>query len=140
MKKLLLPIFLACSLLVACSEEKLTYSEVSMHDVNQKVQDLIQLMESNNEEQQKTGIYMVNKTANERYLYVNEDFLSDGRDFGGMYVRQDGNTLNIYLNDISIENKNSDTFKIYKIYIPVNSEYMKVFKNGEETHFDGIGT
>ena len=54
-------------------------------------------------------------------------------------IKTDENSIYIYLNDISISKGEEDTYKLYKIKIKGEYEYLKVFKNGEETHFAGIG-
>lgn len=72
--------------------------------------------------------------------YLNQDFLDDGRGFGDVDINTDENSINIYLNDTPISEEEAATYKLYKINIKEDYEYLKVFKNGEETHFSGVGT
>lgn len=76
----------------------------------------------------ETGIYMYNDSKKQRYLYLNQDFLDSGRDFGDADIDTDENSLNIYLNDSSVSEEEVATYKLYKIKIQDDYEYLKVFK------------
>ena len=136
MKRLLFLILIVCGILTGCGGNKVTISEINLEKANDIVKSFIENVE--NDEGSDTGIYMYNDTKN-RYLYLNQDFLDDGRGFGDIDIKTDENSINIYLNDISISEGEEDTYKLYKIKIKGEYEYLKVFKNGEETHFAGIG-
>jgi hypothetical protein len=136
LKRLLFLILIVCGILTGCGGNKVTISEINLGKANDILKNFIENVE--NDEGSDTGIYMYNDTKN-RYLYLNQDFLDDGRGFGDIDIKTDENSINIYLNDISISEGVEDTYKLYKIKIKGEYEYLKVFKNGEETHFAGIG-
>lgn len=92
----------------------------------------------NKEKGTGTGIYIYND-SNKRYLYLNQNFLDDGKEFGYIDIKTEGDSINIYLNDISKSDEEADPYKLYKFNVKGDYEYLKVFKNGEETHFEGIG-
>lgn len=138
MKRILLLILIVCGILTGCEGIKVTISEINMENVNDNVTNYINIVD-NDEMSTGTGVYMYNYSKNQRYLYLNQDFLDGGRDFGDIDIKLDENSINIYLNDISISEGEVDTYKLYKINLKGDYEYLKVFKNGEETHFDGIG-
>lgn len=129
---------MVCGILTGCEENKVTISEINLENANNNVKSFIESVE-NDEKGTETGIYIYNDSKNQRYLYLNQDFLDDGRGFGDIDIKTDENSINIYLNDISISEGEADTYKLYKIKFKGEYEYLKVFKNGEETHFGGIG-
>ncbi|MBE1556062.1 hypothetical protein [Sporosarcina limicola] len=139
MKRILLLILMVCSILTGCGGNKETISEINLENVNDNVKSFIENVESD-EKGLETGIYMYNDSKNQRYLYLNQDFLDDGRGFGDVDINTDENSINIYLNDIPVSEGEVATYKLYKINPKWDYEYLKVFKNGEETHFAGIGT
>jgi len=129
---------MVCGILTGCEENKVTISEINLENANNNVKSFIESVESD-EKGTETGIYIYNDSKNQRYLYLNQDFLDDERGFGDIDIKTDENSINIYLNDISISEGEGDTYKLYKIKFKGDYEYLKVFKNGEETHFGGIG-
>lgn len=138
MKRLFFLILIVCSgILSGCGGNKVTISEISFEKANDIVKSFIENVE-NNKQGSDTGIYIYNDTKN-RYLYLNQDFLNDRRGFGDIDIKTDEDSINIYLNDISITDGEENTYKLYKIKIKGEYEYLKVFKNGEETHFASIG-
>ena len=138
MKRLLFLILMVCGILTGCVGDEVTISEINLENANDIVKSFIENVE-NDEKGSETGIYMYNDSENQRYLYLNQDFLDDGTDFGDIDIKTDENSINVYLNDISISEGEADTYKLYKINLKGEYEYLKVFKNGEETHFAGIG-
>lgn len=136
MKKLLFLILIVCGLFTGCGGNKVTISEINLEKANDIVKSFIENVE--NDKGSDTGIYMYNDTKN-RFLYLNQDFLNDERGFGDIDIKIGENSINIYLNDISISDGEEDLYKLYKIKVKGEYEYLKVFKNGEETHFAGIG-
>lgn len=138
MKRTLLLILMVCGILTGCGGNKVTISEINLENVNDNVKSFIENVE-NDEKGTGTGIYIYNDSKNQRYLYLNQDFLVDGRGYGDIDIKTDENSINIYLNDISISEGEADTYKLYKINFKGDYEYLKVFKNGEETHFGGVG-
>ncbi|MFJ8066937.1 hypothetical protein ACIQYS_20385 [Psychrobacillus sp. NPDC096426] len=138
MKRILLLFLMVSGFLTGCGENKVTISEINLENANDNVKSFIENVE-NDEKGTGTGIYIYNDSKNQRYLYLNQDFLDDGRGFGDIDIKTDENSINIYLNDISISEGEEDTYKLFKINFKGDYEYLKVFKNGEETHFGGIG-
>ena len=138
MKRILLLILMVCGILTGCGGDKVTISEINFENANDKMKSFIENIE-NDEKGTGTGIYIYNDSKNHRYLYLNQDFLDDERGFGDIDIKTDENSINIYLNDISISEGEEDTYKLYKINFKGDYEYLKVFKNGEETHFGSIG-
>ena len=136
--RIILLILMVCSILTGCGGDKVTISEINFENANDNMKSFIENVE-NDEKGKGTGIYIYNDSKNQRYLYLNQDFLDDGRGFGDIDIKTDENSFNLYLNDISISEGESDTYKLYKINFKGDYEYLKVFKNGEETHFGGIG-
>lgn len=136
MKRLLLLILIVCCILTGCGGNKVTISEINLENANDNVKSFIENVE-NDEKGTGTGIYIYNDSKNQRYLYLNQDFLDDERGFGDIDIKTDENSINIYLNDISVGE--ADTYKLYKLNLKGDYEYLKVFKNGEETHFGGVG-
>ncbi len=129
---------MVCGILTGCGGDKVTILEINLENANDNVKRFIENVE-NDEKGTGTGIYIYNDSKNQRYLYLNQDFLDDGTGFGDIDIKTDENSINIYLNDISISKGEADTYKLYKINLKGDYEYLKVFKNGEETHFGGIG-
>lgn len=138
MKRILFVILMVCGILTGCGGNKETISGINFENANDNVKNFIENVE-NDDKGRETGIYIYNHSRNQRYLYLNQDFLDDGRGFGDIDIKTDENSINIYLNDISNSEGEADTYKLYKINFKGDYEYLKVFKNGEETHFAGIG-
>lgn len=138
MKKVILLILMVCSILIGCSGDGEILSEMDLKNVNNDVKSFIEHAESAGEDIE-TGIYMYTDSKNQRYLYLNQDFLDKGRTFGNVDVNTDENSINIYLDDMPISEGEVATYKFYKINIQEDYEYLKVFKNSEETHFTNIG-
>ena len=138
MKRILLLTLMVCGILTGCGVDKVTISEINLENANDNVKSFIENVE-NDEKGTGTGIYIYNDSKGHRYLYLNQDFLDDATGFGDIDIKTHENTINIYLNDISSSEGEADTYKLYKIKLKGDYEYLKVFKNGEETHFGGIG-
>ncbi|MDI2586202.1 hypothetical protein OR571_03435 [Psychrobacillus sp. NEAU-3TGS] len=138
MKQFILLILIVCGILTGCGGNKVTISEINLEKTNDIVKNFIMDVE-NDEKGTGSGIYMYNDSK-KRYLYLNQNFLDDGKEFGDIDIKTDKNSINIYLNDISNSEGEVGTYKLYKINVKGDYEYLKVFKNGEETHFEGIGT
>jgi len=124
--------------MTGCSSEEVTVTEMDIENVNDKIASFIEEVEIT-EEAGENGIYLYNDSENKRYLYLNEDFLDEGKDFGDVDIEIDEDTVYIYLTDTPVEGKEAVGYKLYKINIKENKEYLKVFKNDEETHFATIG-
>ena len=126
------------SMLSGCGNNEVSFSEVNIDKVKKDVKDFILHIETS-ESDKGNGIYMFNDSEKVRYLYLNQDFLESKNGFGSLDIKADDNSWNIYLNEISDVTELEDDYKLYKIKLNAAHEYMKVFKNGEETHFQTIG-
>jgi hypothetical protein len=126
-------------LLIGCTANKeFSFSEIKLDQANSKVKGFIDSVESMNEEN-GNGIYLMNDKK-KRYVYVNGDFLSEGKYFGTFDVKTDENSINIYLTEDSVEDTTNLPYKkLYEINADQDYEYLRVFKNGEETHIQVIG-
>ncbi len=138
MKRILLLVLIVSGILIGCSAGEETISEINLKNANDNVKSFVESIEDVGKDTE-TGIYMFNDSKKQHYLYLNQDILDSGRDFGDADINTDENSLNIYLNDSSVSEEEVATYKLYKIKIQDDYEYLKVFKNGEETHFAGIG-
>jgi len=131
-------IFLVAVLTAGCSQGKPKVSEIQMDQVSKTVKTFIEQMEEM-DHTADTGIYMFNDSNGVRYLYVNQVFLDEGKGFGGVQVERNGDSLEIYLEEAPAAEQETDAYKLYTIKAPGDYEYVKVFKNGEDTHFSAIG-
>lgn len=103
-----------------------------------KIENFIEEVEVT-EEGKENGIYLYNESENKHYLYLNESFLDAGKDFGEIEIQTDEDAIYIYLNDNPINGEGVATDKLYQINLQEDYEYLKVFKNNEETHFATVG-
>ncbi|PIC83598.1 hypothetical protein [Sporosarcina sp. P1] len=135
MKKLFV-LLLVMGVLVGCGEKQLTYSEVSIDQVNADVKSFIDGIETS-EEAEGNGIYMFSENEMKRYVYLNQDFLDSGKGFGDLDIRTDEDSFQIYLQQNDEPTK--DEYKLYTITLDRTYEYMRVFKDDEETHIQLMG-
>lgn len=129
---------MVCGILTGCGGDEVTISEINLENVNDNVKKFIESVEYD-EKNTGNGIYIYNGSKGQRYLYLNQDFLDDSTGFGDIDIKPDENSVNIYLNDNSVSKGEAATYKLYKIKLKGDYEYLKVFKNGEETYFEGSG-
>lgn len=127
-------------ILSGCNNDEISFSEVSIDKVKNDVKVFIMGIEAS-ESDKGTGIYMFNESDKVRYLYLDKEFLENEKGFGDLEIEVDDNSLNIYLTDSLDATASEEEYKLYKIKLKSNEEYeyMKVFKNGEETNFQLIG-
>ncbi|PID25464.1 hypothetical protein [Sporosarcina sp. P7] len=135
MRKLFV-LLIVVGVLVGCGEKQLSYSDVTIAQVNADVKSFIDGIETS-EEPEGNGIYMFNETEVKRYLYLNRDFLENGKGFGDMEIKTDEDSIQIYLQEN--DEPTEDEYKLYNITLDRTYEYMQIFKNDEETHFQLIG-
>ncbi|PID15312.1 hypothetical protein CSV63_09110 [Sporosarcina sp. P34] len=135
MRKLFV-LLMVVGVLVGCGEKQLSYSEVTIDQVNADVKSFIDGIETS-EDPEGNGIYMFNETEVKRYLYLNQDFLDSGKGFGDMEIKTNEDSIQIYLQEN--DEPTEDEYKLYNITLDRTYEYMQVFKNDEETHFQLIG-
>ncbi|WP_025786270.1 hypothetical protein [Sporosarcina sp. D27] len=138
MRRFLILILVMGSILTGCGKEEVSFSEVSIDKVKKDVKDFIMHIETS-ESDKGNGIYMFNDSEKVRYLYLTQDFLEGENGFGSLDIKVDDNSWNIYLNESSDVEGIEDEYKLYKIKLNEEFEYGRVFKNGEETHFQTIG-
>lgn len=125
-------------MLFGCSNDELTFSEISLKKVNANVERFIHAVNAP-ENDKGNGIFIFNDSDHVNYLFVNEDFLEDGNGFGGLDIKTDDNSVKLYLTDDAEATDLTETYKIYKIKLDRKYDYMRVFKNGEETYFETSG-
>ena len=138
LRRFLLLVLVIGGILSGCSNDEVSFSEVSIDKVKKDVKDFILHIETT-EGDKGNGIYMFNDSGKVRYLYLNQDFLESKNGFGNIDIKIDDNSFNIYLSEDSDVTELGDEYKLYKIKLDDVYEYMKVFKNGEETYFQTIG-
>ncbi|MED3549920.1 hypothetical protein [Cytobacillus praedii] len=140
MKKLMLLPFMLL-LLMGCNgnDGKLTFSEIHQEKASAKVKDFITQMEIN-EDGTGNGIYVLNGKEDKFYLFLSQEFLDKGKSFGSIDVKEEEDTLTIYLNESSnIGQEDQVLNKLYEINRPKDYEFLRVFKNGKETHIQTVG-
>ncbi|KOP71912.1 hypothetical protein AMS60_21750 [Bacillus sp. FJAT-21945] len=140
MKKLLLLPFMLL-LLMGCNvnDGKLTFSEINPEKASATVKDFITQMEIN-EDGTGNGIYILNVKKDKFYLFLSQEFLDKGKSFGSIDVKEEEDTLTIYLNERSDKGQENQVMqKLYEIHRSKDYEYLRVFKNGEETHIQTVG-
>ncbi|MTI70554.1 MAG: hypothetical protein FH751_09930 [Firmicutes bacterium] len=125
---------------VGCtSVSNLTYSEVAIENLNKNVVKFITDHKGSN------GVYIFNNSEKEIYLFLNNKNIKQG-DKAAFYedvrIEEKGDTIAIsfdehYTSDYNniVENK-----LIYRIRKNKDFEYIKVYKNGEETYIDVVGS
>ncbi|ARF17809.1 hypothetical protein [Sporosarcina ureae] len=124
------------SVLVGCGGKQLSYSEVTVNKVDAEVKSFIDGIETA-DDPDGNGIYMYHETKKERFLYLNQNFLDNGKGFGEVDIRTDEDTFQIYLQEN--DEPTEDEHTLYKITLDRTYEYMRVFKDDEETYFQLIG-
>ncbi len=121
------------------NDGKLAFSEISREKARANVKDFITQMEIN-EDGTGNGIYILNGKKDRFYLFLSQEFLDEGKSFGSIDVKEEEDALSIYLNESSdIGKENQETYKLYEIHRPKDYEFLRVFKNGEETHIQTVG-
>lgn len=119
------------------NNDELTFSAIKLAEANGDVKRFIDHMETT-EDGTGNGIYVFNDTGKRFYLYLSREFLDDGKSFGEVDVNAEDDSLNIYLNENSA-NEKEDPYKLYKIHLDKEYKFLKVFKNGEETYIETMG-
>jgi hypothetical protein len=93
----------------------------------------------------KNGIYSYQDGTNEMYLFLNGFNVKNGEKasyFTDIKMEVNEETLIINFNEKytdDYENKVIDNRVLYKIKQPKNVYTIRIYKNGQETHFDVIG-
>lgn len=136
MRRILVLAIVLGGLLAGCGDKELTYSEVKLDDVSKDIREFIVGI-TPEEDPEDTGIYIFNTDGDNRYIYVGEEFLNSGKGFGDFDVKTDEDTYHVYLNES--DEPTEDEYKLYKIELDREYEYMRMYKNGEETYSHSVG-
>lgn len=121
------------------NDGELTFSEINREKASANVKDFIIQMEIN-EDGTGNGIYILNVKKDKFYLFLSQEFLDEGKNFGSIDVKEEEDALTIYLNESpDIGQENQGMYKLYEIHRPKDYEFLRVFKNGEETHIQTVG-
>lgn len=139
MKKTLVLSFLLF-ILVGCNAHngELTFSEVNPEKANANVKDFIDTVELN-EDGDGNGIYVFDSGEDHYYVFLSQEYLINGNSFGEVDVKVEDRSLNIYLRDRSKQEANGTKQKLYEIRAKGDYEFLRVFKNGEETTIEAVG-
>lgn len=92
----------------------------------------------------ENGIYLYTRSKNEMYLFLNGYNVNNGEKaiyFTDIKAEVKDETLIINLNENYTDdyiNKKIDNRVLYKINPPENIEFISIYKNGQETHFDVV--
>ena len=115
--------------------EKLNTNSSGYKKINNKVSRVID----------KNGNYLVNiGEDNVSYLILDGSHLSFKNErpyFSDVKIENKGDSILIYFNEelkIYSEGKYTELRLIYRITKDKDTEYFRIFKNGEETHFDSV--
>lgn len=93
----------------------------------------------------ESGVYLLN-TGEDNVTYLILDgsdmsFKNEAPYFSDVKIENKGNSIMIYFNEylkIYQDGKYPEHILIYEIIKDKDTEYIRVFRNGEETHFDSI--
>lgn len=139
--KVIINIILIVMVMVGCSNNsKLEFSKDSLENTDKKVKTF---MDSIND---KNGIYLYEENTNESYLYLNGYNVKIGEKasyFTNIEMEFKEGTLIINFNENytdDYKDKEIDNRILYKIKQPKNVDTIRIYKNGQETHFDSIGS
>jgi hypothetical protein len=126
--------------IVGCSKNtNLVFSKENIKSADKKVKIF---MDRYND---KNGIYNYQDGTNEMYLFLNGFNVKNGEKasyFTDIKMEVKEGTLIINFNEKytdDYENKVIDNRVLYKIKQPKNVDTIRIYKNGQETHFDVIG-
>ncbi len=131
MRRILVLLLVISGVLAGCGDKELSYSEVKLDDVDKSIQEFIMGI-TPGEDPESTGIYVFTEDESYRYVYIDEDFLDSGKGFGDFEVKTDEDSFQLHMNES--DEPREDSYKLYKITLDRQYEYMKVYKNGEETY------
>lgn len=140
MKKIILFMLMLSGLLTGClfESKELSIQEVEMGDIGNRAREFFEGIEMRKTEK-GNGIYIFNESENIRYIYLNQDFLELGKKFGEADILHNEDSLEIYVNDKDETEEEQDPYKIYEIKQYEDYEYLRIFKNNEETYFQISG-
>jgi hypothetical protein len=142
LKKLLVLILLATIILLSVGCDKSTESsiqEISMSSIKDVlIRNLIQGWG------QKNGAYLLEYGDRKNvYLFLNATNVAQGSKsiyFDSITVDIEANILNIKYTEKEIDQPNvSKNRMLYRIYRTESVDKIRIYRNGEETHFETIG-
>ncbi|AXH99036.1 hypothetical protein DV702_04380 [Sporosarcina sp. PTS2304] len=136
MKRFLVLVVLFAAIVGGCSPKEVTVKEIKVEKGPSNVKNYV---ENSTTFKEGTGIHVIQGSDDKRYVYIDQNFLDDGKGFGEMKIITDDDSWNIHLTEDE-KNDPTETYKLYKIQLDKEYEYMRVFKNGEETHFQSVGS
>jgi hypothetical protein len=117
------------------STKKLNVNTSAYKKINDKVSRLVN----------GNGVYLLNiGEENETYLILDGSHLSLNNEvpyYTKVKFENEGNSIMIYFNEnleVYSEGKHPELRLIFKITKDKDTEYIRVFKNGEETHFESV--
>ena len=135
MKKMLVLLGMVVGMLAGCGNQEASVSEVELKDVDKSIQKFIRDIEPG-EDPDSTGIYVFTEKDTYRYVYVNEDFLDSGKGFGDFDIKTDEDSFQLNFNES--DEPSQEEYKLYRIQLDRQYEYMEVYKNGEETTLHSV--
>ncbi|PIC65301.1 hypothetical protein CSV79_01380 [Sporosarcina sp. P13] len=127
---------LLTSMVSGCGKKEVSFSEIR---IDQATRDVKSFIETSVTTEDSNGIHILGNASDTRYLYLDQDFLESGKGFGSLDIKTDDNSWNIYLTEEDEVMKPAENYRLYKITLDKEYEYMRVFKNGEETYFQSVG-
>ncbi|WP_153732779.1 hypothetical protein [Sporosarcina obsidiansis] len=136
MRRFLVLIVLISSIISGCGKKEVSFSEIHL---GQATTDVKKFIENRVPSADSNGIHIFQHTANQRYLYLDQDFLESGKGFGSLDIKTDDSTWSIYLTEEPDVTEPAENYRLYKIKLDKEYEYMRVFTNGEETYFQTVG-
>jgi len=115
--------------------KKLDANTSAFKNINDKVSEPIK----------ENGVFLLNTGEdNVTYLILDASHMSlknEVPDFSNVKIENKGNSIMIYFSEklkIYPDGKYPELRLIYKITKDKHTEYIRAFKNGEETHFDSV--
>lgn len=125
--------------LIGCKNNSLlTYRQIKADYVGGKIKKIVKTIGNNN------GIYLCMDGNKVMYLMLNGLVVKKGEKapyFSNVVIKPKGNVLNISYKESYTKdyiNKKINNKVMYRIKLHKQFQTIKIFKNGKESHFDGI--
>lgn len=135
MRRIFVLLLIISGVLAGCGDKEVSYKEVELDDVDKSIQEFIMGVIPG-EDPESNGIYVFTEDSSYRYVYVDQDFLDSGKGFGDFEVKTDEDSFQLHLNES--DEPSEDQYRLYEITLDRQYEYMKVYKNGEETYSHAV--
>lgn len=120
------------------NSDELTISEINRDEVNTKAKEFIETVEMN-EDGSGNGIYVFQAGDDRYYLFLSQEYLTNGTYFDEVEVKVENGSLSIYLKDRAKQDADNIMQKVYEMNAMGEYEFLRVFKNGEETTIETFG-